>query len=142
MKTAPSIITAIHTGAVAWVEQRDPPSVDSLNLPCNWLGQLTRQAYMEQTSLGWNVMFRGFWTTAWRLAQEEQFRMYRSREGQDTGERWAARSHLWFYDTFNLLWGLRNDAEHGDDNNTQRLIQTAKCERAIRRLFDKKRNLL
>jgi ribonuclease HI len=141
MKTANSIISAIQAGAVAWVEQRDPPSVDSLNLPDNRIGQLTRQAYLEQTSLGWNVLFRGFWATSWRLAQEEQFRTYRSRERQDSGERWAARAHLWFYDTFNLLWGLRNDAEHGDDKDTQRLIRIAKCERAIRRLYDKGKDL-
>ena len=137
MKTATSIISAIQMGAVAWVKQRDPPSVDNLNLPHNWIGQLTRQAYIEQTSLGWNVLFRGFWATSWRLAQEEQFRTYRSRERQDTGDRWAARAHLWFYDTFNLLWGLRNDAEHGNDRDTPRLIQIAKCERAIRQLYNK-----
>ena len=38
---------------------------------------------------------------------------------------------------FDLLWGIRNADEHGADDETQRLIRISKCERAIRRLYDK-----
>ena len=120
---------------MAWIEQRDPPAVESLDLPVNRMGKLIRQAYMEQTSLGWNVLFRGFWSTSWRLAQEEQFRMQRSRERQDIGELWAASAQVWFFDTFELLWKLRNDAEHGHDSESQRLVRLEKCKRAIQRLY-------
>jgi ribonuclease HI len=95
-KTSKSLIAALQAGATAWAKQRELPTVDSLNLPENRLGNLIWQAYTEQTSLGWNVLFRGFWVTAWQLAQEEQFCMYRSWEVQDTGEIWAAHSQLWF----------------------------------------------
>jgi hypothetical protein len=93
----------MQIGALAWIEQRDPPSADTLDVPDNCLGTLVRQAYKEQTTLGWNSLFRGFWVKSWRLAQEEQFRMYRSREMSDTGERWAARAQMWFFDTFELV---------------------------------------
>ena len=80
----------MQLGAMAWIEQREPPSAESLEVLNNRLGNLVRQAYAEQTEMGWNALFRGFWVTLWRLAQEEQFRMYRSREVNDTGEWWAA----------------------------------------------------
>jgi hypothetical protein len=135
MKTSKSLIAALQTGATAWAEQREPPTVESLNLPENRLGNLIWQAYIDQTSLGWNVLYRGFWVTSWRLAQEEQFRMYRSREIQDTGEIWAAQSQLWFYDTFEALWASRNEAEHGKDRDTERLIRLTKCNQAVQRLY-------
>jgi ribonuclease HI len=141
MKTSKSLITTIHSGAMAWVEQREPPSAESLALPDNRLGSLIRKAYAEQTSLGWNVLFWGFWSSSWRLAQEEQFRMYRSREIQDTGERCAASAQMWFFDTFEVLWAIRNDAEHGNDREAERLIQLTKCDRAVRRLYEKGDNL-
>ena len=56
------------------------PDVESLDLPDTVLGRLIAAAYTDQTLLGWNVLFRGFWAKNWRLAQEEQFRLYRSRE--------------------------------------------------------------
>jgi hypothetical protein len=122
---------------LAWAKQREPPPADSLDLPDNRLGQLILQAYAEQTSLGWNVLFRGFRATSWRLAQEEQFRMYRSRDVQDTGTIWAAKAHMWFYDTFEALWLSRNEAEHGNDRDTEQVIRLTKCDRAARRLYAK-----
>jgi hypothetical protein len=37
------------------------------------LGDLISRAYIEQRSLGWNVLFRGFWPISWRHAQEYEF---------------------------------------------------------------------
>jgi hypothetical protein len=142
MKTASSLISAMQTRALAWIEQRDPPSEDTLDVPDNCLGTLVKQAYAEQTVLGWNSLFRGFWVKSWRLAQEEQFRMYRSREMTDTGERWAARAQMGFFDTFELVWQLRNNDEHGSDRDTQRLIRLTKAKRAIRRLYTAGEDLL
>jgi hypothetical protein len=127
----------MQTGAITWVEGRTTPDVNTLDLPASPLGDLIRKAYKEQTSLGWNVLFRGFWTTTWRIAQEAQFSMYQSRELQDTGEQWSARAQRWFFETFDLLWGLCNADEHGANDDKQRLIRISKCERAIRRLYDK-----
>ena len=73
LKTANHLISALQTGALAWVEGKGPPSVDSLCLPENLLGSLITKASLEQSSLGWNVVFRGFFSQSWRLAQEEQF---------------------------------------------------------------------
>jgi hypothetical protein len=136
LKTDQPLIAAMQTGAIAWIEGKDPPAVETLDLPESHLGNLIRKAYVEQTSLGWNVLCRGFWVTKWRDAQEEQFSMYRSREQQDTGEYWSAKAHTWFFDMFELLWGLRNAGEHDADEDTQRLIRVSRCERAICRLYD------
>jgi hypothetical protein len=127
----------MQIGAQAWVEQREPPPADTLTVPDNQLGKLIVKAYTDQLALGWNAFFRGFWVQSWRLAQEEQFCMYRSREVQDTGDRWSAMAQAWFFDTFDMVWNLRNNDEHGSDRATQRTIQLTKCERAIRRLYDK-----
>jgi hypothetical protein len=104
-------------------------------------GRLIKQAYCKQGVLGWNVLFRGFWTKLWRQAQEEEFKPMHEREIHDTGERWAAKTQLWYYDLFDHIWGLRNADKHGADLNTQRLICVSKCERAIRRLYDKGEDL-
>ena len=61
--------------------------------------------------------------------------MCRSRELNDTGERWAVTAHMWFFDTFELVWHQRNNDEHGSDRDTQRRIHLATCERAVRRLY-------
>ena len=140
-KTSPVVINALMTGSLAWIEGRETPSVDSLLLPDTPLGDIVAQAYLEQTSLGWNVLFRGFWTTSWRQAQELVFSTMRGKDLQDTGEQWAAKTQLWYYNLFEFIWGLRNADEHGADIDTQRLIRISKCERAIRRLYDKGENL-
>ena len=136
-KTSECIISALKIGASAWIEGLETPQVDSLNLPDTAIGRLTAQAYHQQTAIGWNVLFRGFWSNSWRQAQEEQFRTNNIRERQDTGDRCAAKAQMWFIDLFELLWGLRNEDQHGNDADTERLIRVSKCERAIRRLYDK-----
>ena len=40
MKTSKSLINALQSGALAWAEQREPPSAESLDLPENRLGDL------------------------------------------------------------------------------------------------------
>ena len=81
------------------------------------------------------------WSSAWRQAKEKAFRTMRGRELQDTEEQWAAKVQIWYYDLFDFIWGLRNVDEHGADSDTQRLICISKCERAIRRLYDKGEDL-
>jgi hypothetical protein len=129
------------TGSLAWIEGRPTPHVDTLLLPDTTMGRLVEKAYRQQEDLGWNVLFRGFWTTAWRQAQDEAFLTMRGRERHDTGEQWAAKVQIWYYDLFDHIWGLRNADEHGADVDTQRLIRISKCERAIRRLYDKGEDL-
>jgi hypothetical protein len=135
-KTSTVVINALHSGAVAWIEGSPPPDVDTLQLPTSRLGELVRQAYAEQTSLGWNLLFRGFWSLSWRKAQEYEYSsMTIQRSVSDNGENWAGRAQAWMFELFDLVWGLRNADEHGADPETQRLIRLAKCDRAIRRLY-------
>ena len=140
-KTSECIIKALQTGATAWIEDNDIPCVESLNLPTTEIGRLTARAYEEQTSLGWNVLFRGFWSQSWRLAQEEQLRLLTIGDLQDTGDRWSVRAQMWFIELFETLWALRNEDQHGNEADTERLIRVSKCERAIRRLYDKSEGL-
>ena len=136
-KTSELIISTLRSGALAWVEGKEPPMLASLKLPDTVPGRLVAKAYLDQTMLGWNVLFRGFWASSWRQAQEYQFSCYRSREKQDNGDIWAGKAQTWFIGLFELLWGLRNETEHGVDFDTQQLIRLATCERAIRRLYSK-----
>jgi hypothetical protein len=103
IKTSTHIIRALQTGSLAWLEGRPCPTIDTLLLPDTELGRLITQAYSEQSDLGWNVLFRGFWTETWRKAQELELRHMRGREMMDTGERWAAKAQMWFYDLFELI---------------------------------------
>ena len=136
-KTSELLISTLRSGAEAWVEGKNPPKLLSLNLPDTVQGRLIAKAYLDQTLLGWNVLFRGFWASSWREAQDYQFSRYHSREKQDTGDIWAGKAQTWFIGLFELLWGLRNENEHGVDFDTQLLIRLATCERAIRRLHKK-----
>ncbi len=141
LKTSRCIIDAISIGALAWVTGQPVPSIEDLHLPQSEIGRLTSIAFYEQSQLGWNTLFRGFIPKSWRLAQEAQFLLYHIRDPQDTGERWSCKLQLWFIHLFESLWGLRNELEHGADIDTQALIRTSKCERAIRRLFSKSLDL-
>ena len=132
MKTSRHLISALQSGATAWLEGKEIPPVTSLDLPQDKLGRLIAQAYTDQTTLGWNVLFRGFWVKNWRLAQEEQFQLYHSREWQDTGDQWSGSAQMWFIELFESIWGLHNEDEHGAE--TQWLVRETKCERAMRHL--------
>jgi hypothetical protein len=135
-KTSKALIKALHSGALAWIEGREIPDVAELTLPSTTMGQLVRKAYVEQTSLGWNLLFRGFWSISWRKAQDHEFSQSPYHRGHtDNGETWACRAQVWMFDLFDLARGMRNADEHGADLETQRLIRLAKCERAIHRLY-------
>jgi hypothetical protein len=100
------------------------------------LGKLVPKAYEEKTSLGWNLLFRGFWSISLRKAQEYEFSHSPLHRGRtDNGESWVSRAQAWMFDLFDLAWGLRNADEHGADLETQRMIRLAKCERSIRRPY-------
>jgi hypothetical protein len=135
-KTSDLIIAALQAGALAWIDGNPAPAVGTLQLPDSPLGKLVHKAYVEQTSLGWNLLFRGFWTISWRTAQEYEYSHCQFRLGfQDNGASWAGRAQMWMFDLFELAWGLRNATEHGVDPHTKRMIRLAKAERAIRRLY-------
>jgi hypothetical protein len=101
-KTSEHLIHALHPGALAWIEQREPPSLVSVT------AYLISRAYIEQTSLGRNVLFRGFWSISWRRAQEYEFAASLLKlDFKDNGEDWASQAQLWMFDMFDLVWGLR-----------------------------------
>jgi hypothetical protein len=133
-KTSRLVTHALYSGALAWIEG---PTVDSLKLPDSIRGKLVQKTCAEQTSLGWNLLFRGLWPIYWRKAQEYEFSRSPLHRGHtDNGESWASRAQGWMFDLFDdLAWGLRNADEHGADLDTQRMIRLAKCECAIRRLY-------
>jgi hypothetical protein len=135
-KTSHLIIDALRAGALAWIDGNPAPAVGTLHLPDSPLGHLVHKAYVEQTSLGWNLLFRGFWTISWRTAQEYEFSNCPFELGfQYNGASWAGRAQMWMFDLFEVAWGLRNAPENGADPETQRMIRLAKAERAIRRLY-------
>jgi hypothetical protein len=136
-KTAPSIIDAsIHAGATAWIITGSSiPTLESLNLPDSCIGRLIAVAYSKQTSLGWNAFFPGLWTMKWRFAREAHLNIITNRGPYNTGESWSGKAQNWFFDLFELLWGLCNEQEHRADPESQTLIRRTNCERAIRRLY-------
>jgi hypothetical protein len=70
------------------------------------MGQLVRKAYVEQTSLGRNLLVRGFWSISWRKAQDYEFSQSPFHRGQtDNGESRACLAQVWMFDLFDLAWG-------------------------------------
>ena len=134
-KTSDLISSALIVGATAWIEGCEIPSVELLNLPDSPFGRMVANAYCNQGEIGWNLLFRGFWASAWRCAHEYSLNCSPAREKFDSGERWAGKAQTWFIDLFDVLWSLRNANEHGDNIEEQRRISLTKCERAIRRLY-------
>jgi hypothetical protein len=72
-KTSRPLIKALRCDALAWIEGREIPDVEGLRLPNSHMGKLIQKAYVDQTSLGWNLHFRGFWAISWRQAQDYEF---------------------------------------------------------------------
>jgi hypothetical protein len=136
-KSSHLVIDALRTGALAWIDGNPAPAVGTSHLPDSPLEHLVRRTYVEQTSMGWNLLFRGFWTISWRTAQEYEFSHGTlQRRFTDNGASWAGRAQMWMFD---LAWGLRNDNEHGADPESQRRIGLAKCGWVIRRLSSHER---
>jgi hypothetical protein len=113
------IIDALRAGALAWIDGNPAPAVGTLHLPKTPLGHLVHKAYVEQISLGWNLLFRGFWTISWRTPQEYEFSHCPFQlDFQDNGASWAGRAQMWMFDLFEVAWGLRNATEHVVDPDT------------------------
>jgi hypothetical protein len=105
-KTSHLIIDALRAGALARIDGNPAPAVEMLHLPDTPLGRLVLRAYVEQTSLGWNLLFRGFWTISWRIGQEYEFSHNAFQRGcQDNGASWAGRAQTWMFDLFEVAWG-------------------------------------
>jgi len=136
-KTDASIINAMHSGVLAWIEGRDIPSVEELDLPDTELGRLTALAYSEQSRLGWSPFLRGFRAVSWRKAQEVAFRNLPPgrREKRDSGEAWSGWTISWFVSFFEKIWKQRNDKQFGDTPETIMAQRTKLADRGIRRLY-------
>jgi hypothetical protein len=72
-RTSHLIIDALRASALAWIDGNPARAVGTLHLPDTPLGRFALRAYVEQTSMGWNLLFRGFGTVSWRTAQEYEF---------------------------------------------------------------------
>jgi hypothetical protein len=105
-----SVVESSHLIALAWIDGNPAPVVGTLHLPDSPLGKLVDKAYVEQTSLGWNLLFRGFWTISWRTAQKYDSHCQFTLDFQDNGASWAGRAQMWMFDLFELAWGLRDDS--------------------------------
>jgi hypothetical protein len=140
-KTSPQIVNALQTGVLAWLDATDVPSPASLNLHDDVVGLLTARAYDEQTSLGWNVLFRGFLSISWRHAQAAYFATLPGRKIHDNEEVWAGKAHLWFYELFESLWTLRCTDVHGFSLADQLSVRHDRCERSVLRLYHSAQSL-
>jgi hypothetical protein len=137
-KTSPAIVSAMTSAVRAWCRQSEIPSTLSLSLTDDPIGRLVKRAYDDQSRLGWGNFIRGFWSDAWRQAQELHFRLLARRitlDKQDTAQIWARKVQHWHFGLFEHLWAARNRVQHGDDPESSRIIRLAKCERAINRLY-------
>jgi hypothetical protein len=61
----------------------------------------------------------------------------RPKEKPNQAKKWLCKLLSWIFELFDLVWGLRNEDEHGIEPVTQRLIKLAKCECAIWHLYEK-----
>ena len=69
-KTDSCLSAAVLTGVKAWLLQVPIPPVKSLDLPDTQVGKLVEKAYHEQGLIGWNLLFRGFWSRSWRFSRK------------------------------------------------------------------------
>ena len=139
--TAPQLINTILAGATAWIQGQPVPDPESLSLSDDAVGQSICRAYSEQTGLGWNVFFRGFWTISWREAQDAYWTSTGRSDVFSTGESWSGKVQGWLFEFASFVWDLRNATEHGEDIHAQRQIRLANCERTIRRLYSRSTEL-
>jgi hypothetical protein len=139
--TSATLAAAMYAGAHAWIEGCAIPLPETITESDDDVGCLIQQAYMEQSELGWDNFFRGFWTSSWRAAQDAHWKKVGKGGSFETGESWSGKAQAWFFDFFEYIWGIRNAAEHGEDLQVQRQIRLTKCERTIRRLYARGQDL-
>ena len=106
METQLSLFVLFALALWRGLRGRAIPDIEKLPLPNSPLWQLVHQAYVEQISLGWNLLFRGFWFSSWRKAQEYECSHSPFHRGHiDNEESWASRAQVWMFDLFDLAWG-------------------------------------
>jgi ribonuclease HI len=135
--TVNAIGDAILLGARAWLAGEPIPDIEVLNLRKDSIGQLIRQAYAEQTSMGWNVLFRGFWSSTWSKAQDRHYDDRRYADNNKmSGDIWLGRTISYFFESvFEPIWELRNKSNAGEDSIDKIRIRSFKVDRTIRRLW-------
>ena len=140
LHTSKYIRRLLNIGMMAWVQGKGTPALSEFHLPDSTLGRLVACAYQEQSEIGWNLAFRGFFSHSWRAAQEI-YLAHESSRGEEPcryardGTMWMASLVSWIFDTFTEVWTMRNLIEFGADPEEQRRKRLALCERAIRRLY-------
>ena len=140
--TPEHVTRAIIEGATHWLRGETVPAVGDLHLPDCEVGTTVKRAYLEQTCLGWQTFFRGFWSVTWGKAHDAHIRAQDLTEQREhhksrrlTGDIWAAKAQHWIFSYFETIWKIRNRQEHGDDDETQRRISLDKCNRRIRAMY-------
>ena len=95
--TSAQLAEAMYVGAWAWIRGEQTPSPETLAMQDDAVGSLILQAFEEQSALGWNAFYRGFWTSTWQLAQEAHWAKCGKTSGFDTGESWSGKAQNWFF---------------------------------------------
>jgi hypothetical protein len=96
--SAQLLAEAMYAGAWAWIRGEQIPPPETLDTSDDAAGSLILQAFEEQSTLGWNVFYRGFWTSTWRMAQEAYGAKVGKNGSFETGESWSGKALNWFFD--------------------------------------------
>ena len=111
--TDPHISTLMIEGLMSALRE-EPPTIHIPEDYYTW--------WRQQSDIGWLGLFSGFLTSEWRRLQQQHLQRTPD-QASITGkkrpsvQRWLAQMTLFFQTQWSLLWKLRNQAQHGNDEN-------------------------
>jgi hypothetical protein len=125
--------TILHNCLVHWSETKEPPSIDRMVLHIKdprFVPQI-RRAMQEQEQIGWNLVFRGYVSTAWVVAQHQE---HPSATIQGLRQQWLKPVIRELWVAVISQWEKRNEILHSL-NPTSMLIKESATDAKIRTLY-------
>jgi len=116
-------------GITAWFDGRQ--DLDSTIFPSSY-----HRLIIQQNSIGWRQLFNGRLSLEWSRLQGDYLFTSRLATRSRTGKLWTTTVITCLWKQWQEVWTLRNEAVHGHDETTRRLILRKKAEWQVRQIYD------
>ena len=123
-------IRTLTKGLHAWMHNKTMPEISAKHQPVH---KLVREAYEDQTSLGWRHAIRGRISTKWSQAQH----LYAQMRGSDRPAQENILIRL-IWNAMDGLWKERNKMEYGTIEEEWTLNAVARMNLRIKIAYSKK----
>mmetsp|Transcript_19591 Transcript_19591/g.53954 ORF Transcript_19591/g.53954 Transcript_19591/m.53954 type:complete len:316 (+) Transcript_19591:360-1307(+) len=96
----------------------------------------------KQYQAGWKHLFQGRFVSEWRRSQEAHLETIPRRQKHHKGDTWITGIIRIIWKHIHINWTLRNDARHGNDNETREARLVDQAQREITAIYENKNKVL